>query len=353
MGITTKTDAGGGNEWRIDDEILHLREWAADTTHALPTTGEGTIGALDGNWIRLDDPTGRVSKQHATLRRMQEKWLISDLGSKNGIRQDGARRLSFPLSPGTEISIGGVTLIAESPRFVALRDFVCRLIGWSEGARKDVDLALRAIRTAASRRDSLLLCGDGDLVTIAQQLHRHALGDDKPFVVCDPRRRRADSNARAAANYDTGLVALEAAVGGTLCVWHDRQPDDFAAVVSAIREPSSRVQLVVCTHALERGEPLISTPVVLPSLRERETEVDRIIDAYGAEAAAALGGRFTDSDRVWIRREEATTLADVERAARRLVAIRSSGGSITRAAKILSMSHSALSEWVARRTLPP
>lgn len=48
----------------------------------------------------------------------------------------------------------------------------------------------------------------------------------------------------------------------------------------------------------------------------------------------------------------ATTLAGIEKATRRLAAIRGNAGSITRAAAQLAMSHAALSEWVARRTLP-
>jgi len=229
---------------------------------------------------------------------------------------------------------------------------MARLIGWADGRRAEVDLALRAVRLAATRRESLLLCGDGDLVSIARLLHRHALGDTRPFVVCDPRWVRAAPNARAAANYDSGMMALAAAAGGTLCVWQGRQPDDFDKVVAARRDPSSRVQLVVCTHTLQHGDPLIAAPIVFPPLAKRATELNRIIDAYVADAVAELGGSFAPSDRVSVRRHEAATLAQIEKATRRLVAIRGADGSITRAANQLGMSHGALSEWLARRTLP-
>jgi hypothetical protein len=114
------------------------------------------------------------------------------------------------------------------------------------------------------------------------------------------------------------------------------------------------VQLVVCTHALQPAEPPIASPIVLPPLDERAAELDRIIDEYAAEAVAGLGAvaTFMPADRDWVRRHEAATLAQIERATRRLVAIRDNGGSITRAAAQLAMSHAALSEWVARRTLP-
>jgi hypothetical protein len=353
MAIATRTDAGGGDDWRIDDDLIHLRAWGTDVIYPLPAgDAEWTIGAAHDCWLHLVDPSGRVSRHHAKLSRADGHWVIADDQSKNGIREDGGRRGHFLLAPGLEVGIGGVTLIVESPRFVALRELLSRLIGWAHERRTDVDLALRAVRTAATRRESLLLCGEGDLISLAQLLHRHTHGDARPFVVCDPRRRRTDPNVRTAANYDSGLVALAAAAGGTLCIWQNRQPDDFAEVVASVREPTSRVQLVVCTHSLPQAAPLIASPIVLPRLADRAPELDRIIDAFGADAVEVYGGVFTPADRAWVSRHESATLPEIERATRRLVAIRGVAGSITRAANQLGMSHGALSEWVARRALP-
>jgi hypothetical protein len=354
MAIATYTDPSA-DEWRIGDGVVRLRRWGTDEVYPLPG-GDGAwdIGAADGVWLRLEDETNRVSRLHARLSFDGARWGITDLESKNGIRCDGARRLAFALAPGVEVGIGGITLLAESPGLIALRGVLARLIGWSPARAGDVDLALREVRLAATRRESLVLCGDGDLVSVARLLHRHALGDARPFVVCDPRRRATDSSARAAANYSTGLEALAAALGGTLCVWRNRQPPDFDAVIAYVRAPTSRVQLVVCTHALQHAEPLIASPIVLPPLAARAAELDRVIDEYAADAVAALGAgaTFTPADRDWVRRHEAATLARIEKATRRLAAIRGNGGSITRAAAQLAMSHAALSEWVARRTLP-
>lgn len=354
MAIATNTDPGA-NEWRIDDEVIQLRKWGTPEVHPLPGRDGGwNIGAAEGAWLRLEDETNRVSRLHARLTFDGARWAIEDQESRNGIRYDGARRLGFPLSPGVEIGIGGITLIAESAQLIALRGVLARLIGWSGARARDVDLALRAVRMAATRRESLLLCGAGDLVSIAHLLHRHALGDARPFVVCDPRRRSTDPSARAAANYSTGMQALAAAVGGTLCMWRNRQPSDGGAVIELVRGPTSRVQLVVCTHALQHAEPLIASPIVFPPLDERAVELDRVIDEYAVEAVVALGATttFTPADRDWVRQHEAATLAQIEKATRRLVATRDNGGSITRAAAQLAMSHAALSEWVARRTLP-
>ena len=353
MPIITRTDDGRGSGWRIADPVLRLRGWGTTLTRLLPVSPPSEaliVGTNATCWLQLLDPL--VSKEHAKLSQVDGRWLISDMQSKNGLWQDGVRRVSFALEPGVEIGMGDLTLIPESAQLMALREILARLIGWNAARANEVDLALRVLRTTATRRESLLLCGEGDLISIARLLHRHALGSDRPFVVCDPRRRRADPNVRAAANYDSGLAALEAATGGTLCVWKDRQPSDFAAVVAAIREPTSRAQLIVCTHALDHGEPLIAQPIVLPPLVERTSELDQIIDAYGADAVALLGGVFTASDRAWIRKEECASLAQIDKAARRLVAYRASNRSITRAAKMLDMSHGAYSEWIARRTMP-
>src|SRR4051812_28755736 len=141
-----------------------------------------------------------------------------DLGSKNGLRLDGARRSEIVLEPGLEIGFGGLTLIAESPRLLALRSWLARILGWDDDRIKVIDLALRAVRMTAQRRAVLLLCGQGDLVPIAQGLHSRVLGDARPFVLCDPRRRWSAATARSAANVGRGIAAVATAGGGTVCV---------------------------------------------------------------------------------------------------------------------------------------
>src|SRR4051794_16727833 len=123
MLAATGTDVSGGSEWRIDDEVTHLRVWGSDTVYPLPEgAGEWIVGSGEGGWLKLSDPGRRVSRQHARLVRQDGRWGIKDLRSRNGLREDGARRDAILLAPGVEIGIGGVTLIAESPRLCALRD---------------------------------------------------------------------------------------------------------------------------------------------------------------------------------------------------------------------------------------
>lgn len=146
------------------------------------------------------------------------------------------------------------------------------------------------------------------------------------------------------------MMALAAAAGGTLCVWQGRQPDD-STTSSPLAGAHRRAFSWSSAPTLQHGDPLIASPIVSPPLARRATELNRIIDAYAADAVAELGGSFAPSDCVLVRRHEAATLAQIDKATRRLVAMRAPMAAITRAANQLRMSHGALSEWLARRTL--
>lgn len=140
----------------------------------------------------------------------------------------------------------------------ALRRFLARLIGWTR--HRDVDQALRSLDVAATHRAHLVLCGTGDLVPIAYALHRRTLGADRPFVVCDPRRGNRPASARSPANCDSGIAALAAAAGGSLCVRRARLPDDFSSLVPRLRAALD-VQYVVCSTPGEEINPLSSSPL--------------------------------------------------------------------------------------------
>lgn len=345
--VETGTDPAGPNEWHIRDEVFRLREWGTSIVHPLfPTRDTLIIGAAEGCWLRLWDPAGRISRKHAELTYSEcAGWTISDL-SKNGVHLDGVCVTSRALVPGIEIRIGSVTLIAESPMLCALRELLARFIGWSDEHCEEVDQALYSVRIAVTHREPLLLCGPGNLVSIARLLHRHALGD-QPFVVCAPR-----------ATHARGLDALAAAAGGTLCVWRNQQPADFEEVVAALRGRASRVLLVICAHARPRGNDIGSQIVTvfrsirLPPLADRARELNRIIDAYANDAIASFGGWLAPEDRDWIAGHASDTLTQIEMATRRIIALHACDESVTLAAKLLSMSHGSLSDWFARRALP-
>ena len=72
-----------------------------------------------------------------------------------------------------------------------------RLLGFADEKRETVDRALYALRIAVTHREPLLLCGEGNLVPIARQLHERALAG-RPFVVARPRTRYARGMAALA-----------------------------------------------------------------------------------------------------------------------------------------------------------
>lgn len=344
------------NQWLINDEPIFLREWDTGLIHPIPSglrpaDDNYTIGAAEHCSLQLLDPTGRVSRHHASLGRDCEgRLVVCDLRSKNGITQDGARKSRVPLDPGVELGIGGITLIAESPLLRVLRETLARLIGWSDERR--LNLALRSVRMAATRRESLQLCGQDrqSLLSVARLLHVRTLGNDRPFVISERRSPKSDPQRWASYNgtarYENGLEALAAADGGTLCI-APTPPGDISRVIEAHREPSSRVQLIVCSRTRQH-DPLIA-PVELPPLSERAHELDRIIDAYAIDAGANPGAPLNDAHRVTIRRHESETLADIEVATQRYVAYELYG--TTQGAEFVGLAHGSLSEWLARRPL--
>jgi hypothetical protein len=133
-----------------------------------------------------------------------------------------------------------------------------------------------------------------------------------------------------------------------------RLPRDFASVIAALRSPSSRVQLVVCTETTWDTVPALAAPIVVPALASREAELDRIIAEYAEDAIAQLGTPrtgFLAADRAWVREYAATSLPEIEKATLRLVAIRESRN-LSNAAARLGMAPVSLSRWIGRRSLP-
>lgn len=76
-----------------------------------------TVGRAQNNDIVLTHRS--VSKFHAYLRRLGDRWLLSDAGSTNGTSVDGvplARDRSVPLESGARVLLGGdVDLELVSP----------------------------------------------------------------------------------------------------------------------------------------------------------------------------------------------------------------------------------------------
>lgn len=233
---------------------------------------------------------------------------------------------------------------------VALRGFLARLLGWKD--ERVIDNALRSVDLAVNHDAQLVLCGPGDLVPIAQALHRRTLGADRPFVVCDRHRGDTPASARGPANRTTGVAAFEAAIGGTLCLRARRLPRDYWKLVAQLRDTRD-VTLMVCAGPSAALDPLIiwPPPLTLPALALRADEIDRVIAEYAAEACAELcvpPRSFTGSDHVWVREYAATSLDEIEKATLRLTAIRVFG-TMSAAAVRLGMALPSLYRWMDDR----
>lgn len=349
----TVTDVGAG-KWLVDDEPFQVRHWASETTHPLPKdlSQEVVVGRKPSCGISLDDV--HVSNEHARLFHRDKHWRLRDLGTKNRLVADGSSVDEVVLEPGIIVEIGGVTWIVESNRFVALRSFLSRLIGFGADRFADVDQALRAVRRAATGQAPLVLSGDGNLVAIARSIHARVMGDERPFIVCDPRRQRTRATVRSAENYQKALPAMHAAIGGSLCLWSKRVPKDFGHVSIAHREPNARFQLIMCSLEGDDIWPEHVAPVVIPPLSRRtKKELDDIVDDYATDARAVLhvGGGLHALDRQWILRHAGLTHPEIEKGAQRVTAFRATNGNVAGAAAMLRMSHSSLIRWLGER--PP
>jgi hypothetical protein len=230
-----------------------------------------------------------------------------------------------------------------------LPGLLARLLGWSD--ERALELGMRSLDLAVSHRAALVLRGPGDLVPIARVLHRRAMGADRPFITCDPHRGNVAASVRSPANRASGAAALAAAAGGSLCVRTRRLPRDFSALAAQLRATDD-VLFIVCAEHDDPARLLIRpAPIVVPPLASRATELDRVIMEYAADAVAELGAPlagFTAADHAWVRDHAAASLAEIEKATLRLVAIRTSHN-VSGAAARLGMAAVSLTRWIGRR----
>jgi hypothetical protein len=73
--------------------------------------GPFVIGREASCDLFLDDPT--VSKHHADLRRTDEGWLLTDVGSRNGTRVNGWRIEDVVLRDGDVVRMGNVSVLFQ------------------------------------------------------------------------------------------------------------------------------------------------------------------------------------------------------------------------------------------------
>jgi hypothetical protein len=129
-------------------------------------------------------------------------------------------------------------------------------------------------------------------------------------------------------------------------------PRDLALMAEMVKGHAP-VQLIVCGDSHELPHPYLLRPVLLqiPPLGARTRELPRIVEEYAHDAIRELGAGdtgFMRADRDWVIARSASTLPEIEKGTRRLVALRQ-GGTVNRAAMRLGISHVSLSQWFWRR----
>ncbi|HEY1556195.1 MAG TPA: FHA domain-containing protein [Kofleriaceae bacterium] len=334
----TRTDTDSDS--RLQDDVIGLRVLGGHDYYELPDNGfaERIVGAAPECDVKIEDAAGWASRKHARLVRSGALWSIHDLSSKNGTWIDGARRPSSTLTPGTEIGIGGVTLVAESHALSELRELLSRWIGWGADRRAEIDRAVHAAREAALGRTALILHGEPDLVGIAARLHHELLGDERPFIVHEGGR----GLARAIAN----------AGSGTICFSNGHTHNDLGDAVRALRTPGSRVHVIACANG--DVSPLVLqldriSMIELPPVTSRRRDFARIIEEYAEEYVVRWeqpASLLEDFDLPTLSAQSYDSWAAIEETARRLVALRVFG--VTEGASRIGISHGALSRWSKR-----
>jgi hypothetical protein len=328
--------------WAINDPVVRFRVLGTERVFDLAGSHRWVLGASPDCSIQLDDPSGRVSRQHAVIVRENEVWTMHDLGSTNGIRLNCEARRSSQVAAGDEIELGGITLLAESDRSMELHDLLRRWLGWSASCLGEVDRALLAVREMANLRAALILRGEGDLFGVARRLHRLALGD-RPFVTLD--------------SGQNSLQGLDRATNGMLCVDARKLPRDIRLVFANLRTPDTRVRLVACADCPASAAEIATmitriVTISIPPIADRADEIVRLLEAYGLDAVNEFGAHvlgFRPRDYEWARTGRFEDLHEIEDAARRLVVLRNYG--VTKGAERLKLTHGALSRWAHRRKL--
>jgi hypothetical protein len=335
---TTSTDPQGRMSWYIDDAIVRLRLWGTEYAHPLPDPRVVLkLGSASTCDVQLRDKAGRLSREHAMLVPEPTGWGIQDLGSKNGLWIEGAVASSSTLLAGVKIQLGGLTLIAESLKFIGLRSLVCRLLGWAPARQSDVDEALQSLRDSAMQRTPLILLGDGDLTPIVARLHRMTLGPSAPFLTYDG----ADVEA-----------AIQGATNGTLCV-RIRHDASTSAIVDAVHavDLAARPRFVLCANKPSAATAVIaklgrSAVIEIPSLSSRTDEASHLVHETAQDIVKeveAPSSGFTMHDLERLQAIKFSGMADLEDAIRRVIVMRTWG--VTAGAKKLGLQHSSLSQW--------
>ena len=338
--------------------MIQFRGWASEEVFPLPDDERQlTIGTASACRIQGHDAEGLTSRQHACLEREASHWCISDR-SKNGLYLDGIRHGKAFLLPGMRIGLGPrVTLVAESARTIALRAALARMMGWSTALADVRDVAFQNLRFAAAGRAIFMMCGEGDLILFAQELHQLVSDRDRPIVFCSTGARQRDHETEgmhSLKRVTSGREAIRLAHGGTICLDNRRHPRDVIPMLEQLRDPRIWVQtlVIVLSKYVRKSEVFSPTPLIIPPLAVRQKEIERLLVECECISARRLNIEpliLPAVRRRWIR-DHCKSLSDFQTSVLRLIALHHSGSAYG-ASELLRMSPSGLRQWLSSRDL--
>lgn len=285
--------------WVLDDDVMRLRVSGDALCYPLSAsevdTSEGYVvgdGACD---ISLGPGGPLVARKHARIFRHGGRWYVRALAAHHELLVDGVKRDFARLTPGMQLQMGQRVLVAESRRFVELRTFLARLLGWgwNDEPAHAVEEALQVLRGAVKRREAVWLAAadEAELRSLSSALHRLLAGPDAPLWVFDGKALSLGAPERA----DLEAQWKVAKMPGTLCVmargaraW---RPRGLPAFLRTLHPGDAPVALcfVLTTHralALARGERSLCVP---PLATRTPEQVAHVVREYFLDETAALG----------------------------------------------------------------
>lgn len=335
--------------------MIQLRGWASEQVFPLPADERSVmIGTAPSCAIQVHDLANLASREHALLEREAKHWCIGDR-SKNGLYLDGVPHGKAFLLPGMRVGLGPrVTLVAESAHTIALRAALARMMGWDTELADALDVAFQNLRFAAAGKAVFMMCGEGDLLQLALELHQ-LVGEDRPIAFCSSRQPLSDHEADALKRVGSGREAVRLAHGGTICLDNRRLPRDVISTLKQLHDARSPVQtlVIVLSKYVRKTEIFSPAPFVIPLLSDRQREIERLFAEYEALSAKRLNIdplNLPMAQRRWIQKH-CRNLPDFQTSVLRLVALHHAGSAYG-AAELLRMSPAGLRQWLSARELP-
>jgi FHA domain-containing protein len=341
--------------------VIQLRCWASERVFPVSADEqELVIGTAASCAIQVHDISNLASREHACLVREEHHWCIVDR-SKNGLFLDGVRHGKSVLLPGMRIGLGPrVTLVAESTRTIALRAALARMRGWSTELADSLDVAFQNLRFAAAGKAIFMMCGEGDLLELARELHQLIGDEDRPIAFCSRGGRRVPRSDCGADGIPflkrvaSGREAIRLAHGGTIFLDNRRLPRDVISMLEQLRDAPSPIQtlVIVLSKYVRKTEVFTPTPFIIPPLSKRRREIERLFAEYEAISAERLRIEplnLSVEQRKWIR-DHCKDISEFQTAVLRFVALHHYGSAYG-AAEPLRMTPSGLRQWLSTRDL--